>query len=159
MGVSSNDGTSVIGACKMGEHPVLTLPERGGIDTVQAEKEKTTMNATLNEATQAYLQVLSEAGKSPRTLYTYGLDLATVVTFFGPETLLGDITPVMIGRFLKSDILRINQRSERPRSEITIQKNIRVMRQFFIWAQATQKIELLPLPKAVPLGRNGYQDG
>lgn len=113
------------------------------------------MSNTLSQATSEYLATLEKAGKSRRTLYTYGVDMATLMVFFGSDTLLKDITSMMVGRFLRSDILLVNRRSQRPRSDITIQKNIRVMRQFFIWAHETGRIEKLPLPKAVPMGRDG----
>lgn len=43
---------------------------------------KTEHLITLQEATERYLIALSEVGKSPRTLYTYGKDCKQMLSFF-----------------------------------------------------------------------------
>jgi len=111
------------------------------------------MTIQLKEATEQYLGFLKKQGKSERTLYTYGVDLACLKRFFGEEQALADINTIKVGKFLKSPLLLKNAKNGSERSDITINKNIRVMRQFFAWAVKKGLIDEMPLPKSVPLGR------
>lgn len=108
---------------------------------------------TLCKATQDYLDYLQELGKHPRTLYTYAKDLEQIVAFFGPEKPLTSVLNIHIGKFLKSDELRCLPNGKE-RSPATINKTIRVLRMFFVWARDTELIQHLPLPKDLPMGRS-----
>lgn len=103
---------------------------------------------TLREATQQYLEHLKNWGKSPRTLYTYGKDLEQIRAFFGSEKSIQQITLPFIGRFLKSPEL-LNLPNGEPRANQTVQKTIRVLRQFLTWCYHQGMIDSLSLPKCM----------
>lgn len=111
---------------------------------------------TLSQASQEYLNHLQELGKHPRTLYTYGKDFQQLVAFFGQDKPLSSILNIHIGKFLKSDEL-LKQSNGNPRAVQTVNKTIRVMRMFFIWALTVGYIDQLPLTKEIPLGRQGNE--
>ncbi len=110
-------------------------------------------DCTLHEAAQAYLEHLREQGKKERTLYTYGQDFKQMEAFFGADRKLKSILPPHVGKFLKSDdLLRLPNGGERAKP--TVEKTVRVLRMFLVWAKETGRIAKLPLPKDLPLGRN-----
>ncbi len=110
------------------------------------------MPITIQEAAGLYLEVLTQHGKSPRTLYTYHQDLKQVMAFFGPDKPVSNITFPLVGKFLKSDILLLLPQGQ-PRATATVDKTIRVFRMFLIWAKSQGYLETLPLTKDIPLGR------
>ena len=108
---------------------------------------------TLHEAAQAYLEHLRTQGKKERTLYTYGQDFKQMEAFFGADRKLKSILPPHVGKFLKSDdLLRLPNGGERAKP--TVEKTVRVLRMFLVWARETGRIDKLPLPKDLPLGRS-----
>ena len=40
------------------------------------------------------------------------------------------------------------------RAKPTVEKTVRVLRMFLVWAKETSRIDKLPLPKDLPLGRS-----
>lgn len=108
---------------------------------------------TLHEAIQEHLEYLKGQGKSERTLYTYGMDLQQVESFFGPDKKLGSILVPHVSAFLKSDAL-LKMRGDKERSSVTVKKTIRVFRMFLIWALERDYITKLPFPKDTPLGNS-----
>ncbi len=110
-------------------------------------------DCTLHEAAQAYLEHLRAQGKKDRTLYTYGKDFQQMETFFGADRKLRTILPPHVGKFLKSDdLLRLPSGAERAKP--TVDKTVRVLRMFLVWAKETGRLEKLPLPKDLPMGRS-----
>lgn len=110
-------------------------------------------DCTLHEAAQAYIEHLRTQGKKERTLYTYGQDFKQMEAFFGEDRKLKAILPPHVGKFLKSDeLLRLPSGGERAKP--TVEKTIRVLRMFLVWAKDTGRIAKLPLPKDLPMGRN-----
>ena len=109
---------------------------------------------TLNQAAQDYLEHLKQQGKSENTLYTYGMDLKQMEAHFGADRKLDKILPAHVGRFLKSDELLKIPKSGRKRAKPTVEKTIRVMRMFFLWAVETGRLEKAPLPSGVPMGHS-----
>jgi site-specific recombinase XerD len=109
---------------------------------------------TLRNATQQYLEHLKNWGKSPRTLYTYGKDLEQIQAFFGNEKSIQQITLPFIGRFLKSPEL-LNLPNGEPRANQTVQKTIRVLRQFLTWCYQEGMIDSLSLPKCISRKKKG----
>lgn len=108
---------------------------------------------TLHAAAQAYLEHLREQGKKERTLYTYGQDFKQMEAFFGVDRKLANILPPHVGKFLKSDdLLRLPNGKERAKP--TVDKTVRVLRMFLVWAKETGRIDKLPIPKDMPLGRS-----
>jgi site-specific recombinase XerD len=110
-------------------------------------------DCTLHEAAQAYLEHLREQGKKERTLLTYGMDVKQMEAFFGADRKLKSILTPHIGKFLKSDVL-LKLPSGKDRAKPTVDKTVRVLRMFLIWAMETGRIDKLPLPKDLPMGRN-----
>jgi len=110
-------------------------------------------DCTLHEAAQAYLEHLRTQGKKERTLYTYGKDFQQMETFFGADRKLRTILPPHVGKFLKSDdLLRLPSGAERAKP--TVDKTVRVLRMFLVWAKETGRLDKLPLPKDLPMGRS-----
>ena len=110
-------------------------------------------DCTLHEAAQAYLEHLRAQGKKDRTLYTYGKDFQQMEAFFGADRKLRTILPPHVGKFLKSDdLLRLPSGAERAKP--TVDKTVRVLRMFLVWAKETGRLEKLPLPKDLPMGRS-----
>jgi site-specific recombinase XerD len=121
------------------------------------EKGESTMTETLHQATQAYLKHLKNQGKKEATLFTYGKDLQQIETFFGADRKLSAILPAHVGRFFKSDVL-LKLPSGKNRAKPTVEKTIRVLRMFLIWAKETGRINKLPLPKDTPMGRSSSKE-
>ena len=118
----------------------------------------TATTPTLHEAAEAYLQHLRDAGKKERTIYTYAKDLGQIEAFFGADKPLAAIRTPQVGKFLKSDAL-LNLPSgpggiQKPRAKPTVDKTVRVLRMFLVWAKQTGRIDVLPLPKETPMGRS-----
>ncbi len=110
-------------------------------------------DCTVHEAAQAYLEHLRTQGKKDRTLYTYGKDFEQMEAFFGADRKLRTILPPHVGKFLKSDdLLRLPSGAERAKP--TVDKTVRVLRMFLVWAKETGRLEKLPLPKDLPMGRS-----
>jgi len=111
------------------------------------------MAETLHQATEAYLKHLKTQGKKEATLFTYAKDLQQIETFFGVDRKLSAILPAHVGRFFKSDVL-LKLPSGKNRAKPTVEKTIRVLRMFLIWAKETGRIDKLLLPKDTPMGRS-----
>ena len=107
----------------------------------------------LTDAKASFLAHLEALGKHPRTLYTYAKDLDYFIQFFGNDRDLASIRIPEMGKWLKADSY-LNTLKGQPRSPRTLDKNLRVIRQLFVWAQAEGHIDTLPLPKSIPLGRS-----
>ena len=114
----------------------------------------TTTDCTLHEAAEAYLQHLKEAGKKDRTIYTYARDFEQIESFFGKDRRLAAILAAHVGKFMKSDAL-LKLPSGKERAKPTVDKTVRVLRMFLVWARETGRITKLPLPKDTPMGRSG----
>ena len=111
------------------------------------------MSETLHDAAQAYLEHLQKQGKKKRTIFTYGKDLEQIEAFFGADRKLSAILPAHVGRFFKSDAL-LKLASGKKRAKPTVDKTMRVLRMFLVWAKETGRIDKLPLPKDTPMGRS-----
>lgn len=110
-------------------------------------------DCTLHEAAQAYLEHLRAQGKKERTLYTYQKDCEQMEAFFGADRKLKTILAPHVGKFLKSDAL-LKLPNGGDRAKPTVDKTVRVFRMFLIWAKETGRIDKLPLPKDIPMGRS-----
>ena len=108
---------------------------------------------TLHEAAQAFLEHLRQAGKKERTIYTYGQDFRQIEAFFGADKPLSAIRTPQVGKFLKSDAL-LKLSSGKQRAKPTVDKTVRVLRMFLVWAKEAGLIQSLPLPKDTPMGRS-----
>ncbi len=107
----------------------------------------------LNDAKTAFMTHLEALGKHPRTCYTYSKDLDYLIGFFGGERAIESIRLPEVGKWLKSESY-LNTPKGKPRGERTLNKNLRVVRQLFVWAKAAGHVETLPLPKVISLGRD-----
>ena len=118
----------------------------------------TATDCTLHEAAQAYLEHLKEAGKKERTIYTYGQDFHQIESFFGKDRRLASILPAHVGKFMKSDeLLKLPSGLggiQKPRAKPTVDKTVRVLRMFLVWAHVSGRIAKLPLPKGTPMGHS-----
>jgi hypothetical protein len=115
-------------------------------------------DCTLHEAAQAYLEHLRTQGKKERTLYTYSRDFLQIEEFFGADKKLRAILPPHVGKFLKSDAL-LKLPNGGDRAKPTVDKTVRVFRMFLMWAKETGRIDKLPLPKDIPMGRSKEKEG
>ena len=118
----------------------------------------TTTDCTLHEAAQGYLEHLRETGKKERTIYTYAKDIEQIEAFFGADKPLSAIRTPQVGKFLKSDaLLKLPSGPagiQKPRAKPTVDKTVRVLRMFLVWAKEAGLIQALPLPKDTPMGRS-----
>ena len=113
----------------------------------------TNADCTLHVAAEAYLEHLRQSGKRDRTIYTYGRDIDQIEAFFGKDRRLAAILAAHVGKFLKSDAL-LKLPSGKERAKPTVDKTVRVLRMFLVWAKETGRIAKLPLPKDTPMGRS-----
>ena len=102
----------------------------------------------LNDAKTAFMANLETLGKHPRTRYTYAKDLDYFIGFFGGDRPIASIRLPEVGKWLKSEAY-LNTPKGKPRGERTLNKNLRVVRQLFVWGKGQGLIETLPLPKAI----------
>ena len=103
--------------------------------------------SVLKDAGTQYFRILDATGKNPRTVNTYRRHFEIVVGFFGESKKLSAIRPADIGRFLKSDALRVMPNGKE-RADATVKQIVRVLRMFFEWAQTQGILESVPFPKA-----------
>ncbi len=108
---------------------------------------------TIHEAAQAFLDHLRAQGKKERTLYTYGKDFQIIESFFGAEKPLASIRTPQVGKFFKSDHL-LRMPSGKERAKPTLDKTVRVLRMFLVWAKETGRLAELPLPRDTPMGHS-----
>jgi len=108
---------------------------------------------TIHEAAQAFLDHLRAQGKKERTLYTYGKDSQIIESFFGAEKPLTSIRTPQVGKFFKSDHL-LRMPSGKERAKPTLDKTVRVLRMFLVWAKETGRLTELPLPRDTPMGHS-----
>jgi hypothetical protein len=108
---------------------------------------------TIHEAAQAFLDHLRAQGKKERTLYTYGKDFQIIESFFGAEKLLASIRTPQVGKFFKSDHL-LRMPGGKERAKPTLDKTVRVLRMFLVWAKETGRLAELPLPRDTPMGHS-----
>ena len=102
---------------------------------------------TLKDAGTQYFRVLDATGKNPRTVNTYRRHFEIVVGFFGEGRKLSAIRPADVGRFFKSDALRIMPNGKE-RADATVKQIVRVLRMFFERAVAQGMLESVPFPRA-----------
>lgn len=113
---------------------------------------------TIHTAAQAYLEHLRGQGKKERTLYTYGKDFQIIEGFFGGDKALSSIRTPQVGKFFKSDHL-LKMPSGKERAKPTVDKTVRVLRMFLIWAKESGRLSELPLPKDTPMGHSRKEQG
>ncbi len=103
---------------------------------------------TLALLIELYLSDLTQQGKHPCTLYTYGKDCQQILAHFGAQRKLRNIMPAHIARFYKSSELLCIPKTGKSRAPATIAKTKRVLRQLLTWAHHYNHLSTLPLPKA-----------
>ena len=114
---------------------------------------------TLKDAGTQYFRILDATGKNPRTVNTYRRHFEIVVGFFGEGKKLSAIRPADVGRFLKSDALRVMPNGKE-RADATVKQIVRVLRMFLEWAQGQGIVESVAFPKnAMPKRRRKQQEG
>jgi len=89
--------------------------------------------STLGELVEAYLAHLRADGKSPGTLFSYGIELRCALVELGVECQLGQLTPERIEAYYACD--RVTKtRDGRPKSVAGVAKTRRVLRLALQWA-------------------------
>ena len=101
---------------------------------------------TLKEAVEQYLAYLTEIGKRPGTVATYGKDFELAIKHFGEEKKIDSFLPPHIATFFKSDLVN-KLPSGKERAKPTIDKTKRAVRMMFVWCKNSGMIEKLPIPK------------
>ena len=98
------------------------------------------MTETLHDAAQAYLEHLATQGKKEATVRSYGKDFEQIEAFFGGERKLTSILPAHVGKFFRSDAL-LKLPNGKKRAKPTVDKTMRVLRMFLVWANETGRID------------------
>jgi site-specific recombinase XerD len=102
---------------------------------------------TIMDAAARYIEYLRAAGKSERTIYTYGEDLRLAIEHFGEDKDVAKIIPAQVAGFFKSDAMNKVPKSGREKSIITITKTRRVFRQMLVFCKEQGWIATVPLTK------------
>jgi len=101
---------------------------------------------TLKEAVEQYLTYLTEIGKRPGTVATYGKDFELAIKHFGEDKKIDSFLPPHIVTFFKTDL--VNKLSNgKDRAQPTILKTKRAVRMMFVWCKDKGMIDKLPIPK------------
>lgn len=100
---------------------------------------------TLGELADAYLNHLEKVGKSPATVFSYRMDLVIARTNLGDETPAGSLTQEQVAEFFASDAVT-KKKSGANKTDVTIKKTQRVLRQALVWAAEQKLIDSAPLP-------------
>lgn len=104
-------------------------------------------NTTLRQAADEYVEHLRAAGKADPTVRSYAGDLEMAVRFFGAEKAMGKFLKVHVKRFLDSNDM--NQRKNGvPKSDATVRKSRRAVRQFFEWAVEKGYLAEVPISQS-----------
>ena len=102
---------------------------------------------TLRQAADEYVQHLRDAGKADPTVRSYAGDLEMAVRHFGAEKQMGKFLKVHVKRFLDSDAFN-KRRNGAAKSENTVRKSRRAIRQFFEWAVEQGYLADVPLSES-----------
>jgi len=100
---------------------------------------------TLQESVEQYLTYLTEIGKRPGTVATYGKDFELAIKHFGGDKKLDTFTVEEIAAFFETDLVN-KLKSGKDRAQPTIIKTRRAIRMMFVWAQNSGFIKTLPIP-------------
>ena len=101
---------------------------------------------TMAELAERYIAHLEDAGKSAGTTRSYGQDLQTAVTHFGPQTDINALTAAKVAAYFEADVV-MKKRSGKPKAKPTFLKTQRVLRLALVWAAEAGLIENAPIPK------------
>ena len=101
---------------------------------------------TLQEAVDQYLDYLTEIGKRPGTVATYGKDFELAIEHFGGDKNLDTFTVPEVANFFKLDLVN-KLPSGKDRAQPTILKTKRAVRMMFTWCLNSGMIEELPIPE------------
>jgi len=101
---------------------------------------------TLKEAVEQYLTYLTEIGKRPGTVATYGKDFELAIKHFGEDKKINTFLPPHIVTFFKTDLVN-KLPSGKDRAQLTILKTKRAVRMMFVWCKDKGMIDKLPIPK------------
>ena len=112
----------------------------------QKEAKMSGKKLTLAAGVTAYLEHLRKAGKSKNTIGVYKRCLDLAVEHFGAEKDLRKMLPVHVAGFFKSDAV-LKKPDGSPRARLSVEQNIRVLKQLLVFCHEKGMIEALPLPK------------
>ena len=101
---------------------------------------------TLKEAVDQYLAYLTEIGKRPGTVATYGKDFELAIKHFGENRKIDSFITPNISEFFKADLVN-KLPNGKDRAKPTIDKTKRAVRMMFTWAKDKGLINRLPIPK------------
>jgi hypothetical protein len=101
---------------------------------------------TLAALADGYLAHMSEAGKSPGTMFSYGMELKAARAELGAETQVASITPDQVQAFFDSPRVT-TLKSGQPKAPPSVAKTRRVLRLALVWAAEEGLIERAPLPE------------
>lgn len=124
---------------------VLSKIEAAAKKTKKKSSKKGEGATALADAFDGFARHLEDSDKSPGTVFSYQLELKLALEAFGAETKLDDLTVERVAEFFGS--ARVTQtRSGRPKSQLSIDKTRRVLRQALLWAVEQGLIASAPIP-------------
>lgn len=116
--------------------------------TAIAEPTRDEVRASMQDLGIVYVGHLKAAGKSDKTIASYRFDFMHAIEELGAATKLDALTPERVLEYFTCDRV-MKLRSGKPKSQLSIDKTRRVLRQALEWAVEAKLIEKAPLPEAV----------
>lgn len=114
--------------------------------TAIAEPAPGEVSASLQDLGIVYVGHLKAAGKSDKTIASYRFDFMHAIEELGAATKLDAITPERVLEYFTCERV-MKLRSGKPKSQLSIDKTRRVLRQALEWAVEAKLIEKAPLPE------------
>ena len=108
---------------------------------------RTPKSPTLGQLADDYLRHMEDAGKSPGTVHSYGMELKTACAEIGEGTRVKSITTSQVAAFFESDVVTKTRKGQ-PKAKPSIDKTRRVLRLALVWAAETGRITKAPIPQA-----------
>lgn len=124
------------------ETPIETTPAPA---EKPAKKKRSKADASLEVVFAGYLDGLEQEGKAGGTIDSYRMELQLAATELGLDTRVADLTPDRVLLFFSSDRV-MKKRNGKAKSQLSIDKTRRVLRQALMWAEAAKMVAQAPLP-------------
>ena len=111
----------------------------------KANPSKKPASKTMADLAEGYLKHLEDEGKSHGTCFSYSMELRVACSELGEKTKIASLTAKRVGTFFDSDRVTL-LKSGKPKSQLSIDKTRRVLRQALVFAVERKWLKVAPLP-------------